>query len=369
LTHMKTPSLGPQGQMLCDGAKRQRGEEGQRCEDVDYEHQDHSEGQGVRAQGAHGLVDKPLAHQGTGDGQLDHDGQVPAEEHGQACGDVPEVAVVCQTLKAGAVVGRGRGVLIQHLAQAVETRVGDSLQAAGGGDRQRGEEQDQEGMDDDAQRGELHLPALDLLAQVFGRTANHQAADEHCQDGVHNHVHQADALAAEDHVQHHVQQGDHAAQRRQGIVHVVDGAGGERGRGGGEHGRLGDAEPDLLALHAAHGLIQADLCQSRVALELRPVAHAQADQEDDTHGQEDRAALPAVDGRRQAVVLQAGALLSSARRQLAGGFAAGQRLVAGGILLLAAAHHLAEGDDAGAGEEHHGVQLDHVRDDRGVLQR
>ena len=152
-------------------------------------------------------------------------------------------------------------------------------------------------------------------------------------------------------------------------MHVVDGAGGERGRGGGEHGRLGDAEPDLLALHAAHGLIQADLCQSRVALELRPVAHAQADQEDDTHGQEDRAALPAVDGRRQAVVLQAGALLSSARRQLAGGFAAGQRLVAGGILLLAAAHHLAEGDDAGAGEEHHGVQLDHVRDDRGVLQR
>ncbi|CAN3986927.1 diaminopimelate epimerase, partial [Dysosmobacter welbionis] len=199
LTHMKTPSLGPQGQMLCDGAKRQRGEEGQRCEDVDYEHQDHSEGQGVRAQGAHGLVDKPLAHQGTGDGQLDHDGQVPAEEHGQACGDVPEVAVVCQTLKAGAVVGRGRGVLIQHLAQAVEARVGDSLQAAGGGDRQRGEEQDQEGMDDDAQRGELHLPALDLLAQVFGRTANHQATDEHCQDGVHNHVHQADALAAEDH--------------------------------------------------------------------------------------------------------------------------------------------------------------------------
>ena len=94
-----------------------------------------------------------------------------------------------------------------------------------------------------------------------------------------------------------------------------------------------------------------------------------SDQEDDTHGQEDRAALPAVDGRRQAVVLQTGALLSSARRQLAGGFAAGQRLVAGGILLLAAAHHLAEGDDAGAGEEHHGVQLDHVRDDRGVLQR
>ena len=74
-----------------------------------------------------------LLHQGTGDGQLDHDGQIPAKEHGQACGDVPEVGVICQPLKAGAVVGRGRGVLIQHLAQAVEARVGDARQAAGGG--------------------------------------------------------------------------------------------------------------------------------------------------------------------------------------------------------------------------------------------
>ena len=39
------------------------------------------------------------------------------------------------------------------------------------------------------------------------------------------------------------------------------------------------------------------------------------------------------------------------------------------MLLSAVAHHLAEGNDAGAGQEHHRVEFDEVREDRGVLQR
>ena len=109
-------------------------------------------------------------------------------------------------------------------------------------------------MNDDAQGCELHLTALDLFAQVFRSTSDHQAADKHRQNGVHDHVHQADALAAEYYVKHHVQQRDHAAQGRQGIVHVVDSTGGKGGRGCGKHSGLSDAEPHLLALHAAHGL-------------------------------------------------------------------------------------------------------------------
>ena len=61
-------------------------------------------------------------------------------------------------------------------------------------------------MDDDAQSGELHLPALDLLAQVLRGTADHQATDEHAENSIHDHVHQAHALAAEHHIEHHVQQ-------------------------------------------------------------------------------------------------------------------------------------------------------------------
>ena len=66
---------------------------------------------------------------------------------------------------------------------------------------------------------------------------------------------------------------------RQGVVHVVDGACGEGCCYGGKQSGLGDAEADFLALHAACGLVEADLRQSRVALQLSPVAKAQANQE------------------------------------------------------------------------------------------
>ena len=113
--------------MFRNGAKSQRWEECQRCEDVYHKYQDHSEGSGIGMQGAHRLADKALLHQRAGDGQLDHNGQIASEEHGETCGDIPEHGVVRQSLKAGAVVCRGRGILIQHLAQAVEARVGDAV--------------------------------------------------------------------------------------------------------------------------------------------------------------------------------------------------------------------------------------------------
>ena len=232
----------------------------------------------------------------------------------------------------------------------MEAGVGDAGQTAFGRDRQGREGQDQEGVDNDAQSGELHLPALDLLAQVLGGTADHQAAQEHAQHDVHDHVHQAHALAAEHAVEHHVQQGHHAAQGCQGVVHVVDGAGGEGCSDGGEQGGLGDAEADLLALHAAHGLAQANLRQLGVARQLREVAQAQAHHENDAHGHEHGAALAAEDG-------------------LAVGQAAahdGVRLVS---QLLAVVIHQAEHDHAGAGQDHHAQQLGDVGDDGGVLQR
>ena len=199
-------------------------------------------------------------------------------------------------------------------------------------------------MDDDAQRGELHFPAFDLFAQVFRRAPDHQAADEHCQNGVQDHIHQTDALAAEYYVQHHVQQRDHAAQRRQGVVHIVHRTGGKRGRDGGEHRRLRNAEADLLALHTAHGLVQADIRQRRVALALGPEAYAQADDEQDAHGGKNAASLAAVDGRGKA----------AARTQAACPLHAVRRFLPAGV------HHFTEGDDACAGQEHHGIQLDQV---------
>ena len=39
------------------------------------------------------------------------------------------------------------------------------------------------------------------------------------------------------------------------------------------------------------------------------------------------------------------------------------------MLFPAVADHLAEGNDAGAGQQHHGVELHKIGEDRGVLQR
>ena len=50
--------------------------------------------------------------------------------------------------------------------------------------RQCGEGQDQQRMNDDAQGGQLHLTPLDLFAEIFRRASDHQAADEHSQNGV-----------------------------------------------------------------------------------------------------------------------------------------------------------------------------------------
>ena len=160
------------------------------------------------------LIDKAFLHQRPRNRQLNHNGQIAAEEHRQAGGNVPEIGVIGQALKTGTVVRSRGSVFIQHLAQAMETRVGNSLLPCCGTDRQRGERQNQEGVNDDAQCGELHLPSFNLFAQVFRGTPNHQATDKDCQDGVHNHIHKANAFAAKDHVQHHVEQRHHAAQRR-----------------------------------------------------------------------------------------------------------------------------------------------------------
>ena len=71
--------------------------------------------------------------------------------------------------------------------------------------------------------------------------------------------------------------------------------------GRGKHRRLGNAKPDLFALHATHGLGQARISQCRVPLALRPEAERETDQEDNSHCQEDTASFPSIDSGGQAL--------------------------------------------------------------------
>ena len=170
--------------MLRDRAEREYREEGERRKYVDDAYEHHGEDRRIGVQRPGRIRHKPFFHQGAGDGQLQHNGDVSAEKHGQTGRDVPEQGVIRQPLEAGAVVGGGGGELIQYLGQPVEARVGDGLPPRGRADRQGGKRQDQQRVDDDAQGGELHLAPFDFFAQIFRRPPDHQPADEHGQDGV-----------------------------------------------------------------------------------------------------------------------------------------------------------------------------------------
>ena len=153
------------------------------------------------------------------------------------------------------------------------------------------------------ERSELHLAALDLLAQVLGGAAHHEAGDEHGEDGVHEQAHDADPDAAE----HHLAQGDvehrhHAGEGRETVVSGIDGATGRVGGRRRPEDRVGDPEPDLLALHVAAGLrrgellVGAQLGEDRVALLLACVHHGDADEQDRHGRREERPPLSLVAG-------------------------------------------------------------------------
>ena len=112
--------------------------------------------------------------------------------------------------------------------------------------------------------GDQHDLALaDLLAEVLRGAADHQAAEEHGDDGEHEHPVEAGADAAgRDLAEHHVEHRDAAAGGGQRVVHRVDRAGRGAGGGGGEQRGRRRAEAHLLALHRAAGQLRAR-CRAR----------------------------------------------------------------------------------------------------------
>ena len=114
----------------------------------------------------------------------------------------------------------------------------------------------------------------------------------------HQHAVEPGAHAAEDQLAElHVDQRHHAADRGERVVHAVDAAARGVGGDGGVQGRVGDAEPDLLALHVAAGLgrrgrdVDAPGRVDRVAPRLGPVGGGDAGEEQDVHRRPQRPAV------------------------------------------------------------------------------
>ena len=146
---------------------------------------------------------------------------------------------------------------------AIVELVGETGHHAGDGRAHQNGERSRQAQDDRP----AHLARLDLLAQELGRASDHEAGDEHREDGEADHAVQAAAHAAEDDLaQGHLEHLDKTAQRGVGVVHGVNravggGGGVSRPRGGG-----GDAEAALLALHVAAGLAAGHLDIDRAAI-------------------------------------------------------------------------------------------------------
>ncbi len=98
----------------------------------------------------------------------------------------------------GAVAGKGaavvvglRGVGVERLGETVRPRVEDRGQPCRRGDRHRRHDEHHGGHEERAQRGELDLARLDLLAEPFGCAADHQAGDEDRDQDVEEHADQS----------------------------------------------------------------------------------------------------------------------------------------------------------------------------------
>ena len=144
--------------------------------------------------------------------------------------------------------------------------------------------------DEDGEHGHLDFLRLDLLADIFGRAADHQAGHEDRDDDEEEHAVETGADAADDHLAElDVDQRDHAAERGEGIMHGVDRAAGGGRRDDGEERGGDDAEADLLAFHVAAG--EAERVHRGGAVGLGPVADDDAGDEQDAHHGEDRPAL------------------------------------------------------------------------------
>src|SRR5579864_1598210 len=231
----------------------QRREERERSDD---EHDAHEERREERRR--HGERPRRRRHaflhaEVPGDGEHRQDHQEAADERGHAERVVVPGRVRAQPAERRSVVAGRRGEGVEDLRQPVRPRVRQGGQAEGRRhDRNPGQHENRQREHEDDEHGHLHVEGLNLLAEVFRRAADHQPRNEHGQDDEHEDAVHAGADTAEDHLaQHDVHERHQAPERRERVVHAVDGAAARIGRDRREEGGARDAEPDFFALHVA----------------------------------------------------------------------------------------------------------------------
>ena len=224
-----------------------------------------------------------------------HDRQEAAREHRQAERRVVPVGVPGQAAESRAVVVRSRRERVDDLGEAVRPGVQDrGLGVVEERRTTRREGEDQRRDDQEVEDDELHLRRLDLLAEVLGRSPDHEPGDEDREQREDQHPVEAGADASGAHLaEHDVHERDGAAERREAVVRGVDRAGRRPCRRRREEPGGGRAEADLLALVVAR-VRRPERLDARIAADLEAHGDARGGDPEHEHRREDRPALALV---------------------------------------------------------------------------
>lgn len=137
--------------------------------------------------------------------------------------EVVERRIGAQTGERAAIGRRGRSVGIENFRVSVRSRVPEPRQARLDHTRNGAETECCRRHANQCQNRHLDFRRTDLLADVFGRTTDHEAGKKDSDDAEQQHAEEARAGSPDDHlVDHHVGQKDATAQRQEAIVHGVD---------------------------------------------------------------------------------------------------------------------------------------------------
>src|SRR5579859_1185120 len=254
VTPKSEEGVGVAGEMLDNRPQRQRREEGQSADDQDHADDEADEQAARGRERATGRRHRLLLGKRTSDRHGRHHHEEAADEHRDTPGDVVERDVAGKAGEGRAVVAGLRGIGIEHLGEPVRAGIGHRGHRRRVDDGDRGPAQDHQGQDQDGEHGHLDLACLDLLADIFRCTADHQAGDKDRQHHEQQHAVHAGADAANDDLTElNIDQRNHAAERGEAVMHGVDRT---AGSGRGDHGEQrggNDAEANFLAFHVAAG--------------------------------------------------------------------------------------------------------------------
>src|SRR3954468_2352285 len=172
------------GEVLRDRAERECREEGERADDDHDRNEEADEERSVGGEGSGAGGDDLFVHHRAGDPERRNDHQEPADQHVGPEGQVPEAAIGVEAGERRPVVPGAARKRVEDLGQPVRPRVAERGHPVRHYRRPRRQCEDDEREDEDVQHQKLHLPRLDLLAEVLGRPPDHQPREEDGEEDV-----------------------------------------------------------------------------------------------------------------------------------------------------------------------------------------